>query len=138
MSRNQPQLDRKSANALGLNRVYSPEHCKPVVDIIFIHGLGGRSHYTWSYKKDLERFWPVSVTGATSEQKPASKPMRCDTKLRMRIILSSERERNPIVVTEPVERREGGVLTRSVRSQVGSCWRSTWKAGVAGVLELTD
>ncbi|KAJ5449516.1 uncharacterized protein N7458_005965 [Penicillium daleae] len=46
------------ANSLGLTNVYSPGHCKPVVDIIFIHGLGGRSHYTWSYKKDLALFWP--------------------------------------------------------------------------------
>lgn len=54
----QSQLGRKTANSLGLTHVYSPEHCKPVVDIIFIHGLGGQSHYTWSYKKDLELFWP--------------------------------------------------------------------------------
>ena len=54
----QPQLTRKTANPLGLTHVYSPGHCKPVVDIIFIHGLGGQSHYTWSYKKDLELFWP--------------------------------------------------------------------------------
>lgn len=54
----QPQLSRETANPLGLTSVYSPRHCKPVVDIIFIHGLGGRSHYTWSYKKDLALFWP--------------------------------------------------------------------------------
>lgn len=54
----QPQLSRKTANSLGLTNVYSPGHCKPVADIIFIHGLGGRSHYTWSYKKDLALFWP--------------------------------------------------------------------------------
>lgn len=54
----QLQLTRKTANPLGLTSVYSPGHCKPVADIIFIHGLGGQSHYTWSYKKDLELFWP--------------------------------------------------------------------------------
>ena len=54
----QPQLSRKTANALGLTHVYSPPHCKPVVDIIFIHGLAGRSHSTWCYNRDLEYFWP--------------------------------------------------------------------------------
>lgn len=60
MSKEHPERlnHKKTTNALGLTLVYSPEHCKPIVDIIFIHGLGGRSHYTWSYKKDLERFFP--------------------------------------------------------------------------------
>lgn len=54
----EPELNRKTANALGLTRVYNPQHCKPVVDIIFIHGLGGRSHDTWCYKRNLDFFWP--------------------------------------------------------------------------------
>ena len=58
LNHEQRQLSRKTANGLGLTNVYSPKHCKPIVDIIFIHGLGGQSHFTWSYKKDLKLFWP--------------------------------------------------------------------------------
>lgn len=45
-------------NPPGLSVICEPENRKPTVDIVFIHGLGGRSHYTWSYKKDLDFFWP--------------------------------------------------------------------------------
>jgi hypothetical protein len=41
----------------GLNVVYEPEGGHKV-DIIFVHGLGGTARLTWSWKKDLEYFWP--------------------------------------------------------------------------------
>jgi hypothetical protein len=41
----------------GLNVVYEPEGGHKV-DIVFVHGLGGTARLTWSWKKDLEYFWP--------------------------------------------------------------------------------
>ena len=38
--------------------VYKPEHTQKV-DIVFIHGLGGTSRFTWSKYKDPELFWPL-------------------------------------------------------------------------------
>jgi hypothetical protein len=41
----------------GLSVVYKPEG-EHKVDIVFVHGLGGTARLTWSWKKDLEYFWP--------------------------------------------------------------------------------
>lgn len=41
---------------LGLSLIVDPE--SPVVDIIFVHGLGGTSRGTWSKDKNPELFWP--------------------------------------------------------------------------------
>ncbi|KAI9725250.1 MAG: hypothetical protein M1828_003431 [Chrysothrix sp. TS-e1954] len=41
---------------LGLTLVYS--YPQPVVDIIFVHGLGGTSKGTWSLGRDPQNFWP--------------------------------------------------------------------------------
>ncbi|KAL3420621.1 nacht and wd domain protein [Phlyctema vagabunda] len=46
----------KSSDHLGLNVIFEPED--PLVDIIFVHGLGGTSRATWSYNRDLDFFWP--------------------------------------------------------------------------------
>lgn len=44
---------------LGLTTVYEPIPLStPIVDIIFIHGLGGSSRKTWSYTRDPDHFWP--------------------------------------------------------------------------------
>ncbi|KAK4214235.1 hypothetical protein QBC37DRAFT_440338 [Rhypophila decipiens] len=43
--------------ALGLSTVHS--HPEPVVDIIFVHGLGGKSRRTWSWQYDPQKFWPL-------------------------------------------------------------------------------
>ncbi|KAI1749523.1 WD40 repeat-like protein [Xylaria castorea] len=40
----------------GLNLLYSPS--EPIVDIIFVHGLGGGSRKTWSKTELLNHYWP--------------------------------------------------------------------------------
>ncbi|KAI3396558.1 hypothetical protein diail_12082 [Diaporthe ilicicola] len=44
---------------LGLNVVYTPDNGRKV-DIVFIHGLGGTSKWTWSKHKNSELFWPLT------------------------------------------------------------------------------
>ncbi|KAI0431150.1 NACHT and WD domain protein [Xylaria sp. FL1042] len=41
---------------LGLNLLYSPP--EPILDIVFVHGLGGGSRKTWSKTESLSHFWP--------------------------------------------------------------------------------
>ncbi len=41
---------------VGLMAVNLPHH--PVVDIIFIHGLGGSAWRSWSWEHDPRNFWP--------------------------------------------------------------------------------
>lgn len=53
-----PPRPKNTKNPPGLTVIYEPKNCKPIVDIVFIHGLGGSSHYTWSYRKDSDFFWP--------------------------------------------------------------------------------
>ena len=48
-----------SAGPLGLNIVYAPELEKRKADIVFIHGLGGTSRFTWSKNKNPDLFWPL-------------------------------------------------------------------------------
>lgn len=42
---------------MGLSVVFEPEKTRSV-DIIFVHGLGGTSHQTWSKNRDEGLFWP--------------------------------------------------------------------------------
>lgn len=42
---------------MGLNTLYDPGEIA-LVDIIFVHGLGGDSKKTWSGSRDAESFWP--------------------------------------------------------------------------------
>lgn len=49
--------DRRS-DPLGLTVLYAPEADQRVVDILFIHGLGGTSLRTWCKNKDLSFLWP--------------------------------------------------------------------------------
>lgn len=52
------RTDQLQANEpLGLNVVYSPTG-ERVADVVLVHGLGGTSRLTWSWKKDLSLFWP--------------------------------------------------------------------------------
>ncbi|KAJ5553326.1 hypothetical protein N7494_002704 [Penicillium frequentans] len=44
---------------MGLNVVYSPGTGRKV-DIVFIHGLGGSSRWTWSKYKNPDLFWPLT------------------------------------------------------------------------------
>ncbi|KAF2963835.1 hypothetical protein GQX73_g9741 [Xylaria multiplex] len=41
---------------LGLHIIHQPDHV--VLDIIFVHGLGGHSRRTWSKNHDPSLFWP--------------------------------------------------------------------------------
>lgn len=41
---------------LGLNLLYSPS--EPLVDFIFVHGLGGGSRKTWSKTSSISHYWP--------------------------------------------------------------------------------
>ena len=43
---------------LGLNVVYCPKDGHKV-DVVFIHGLGGTSRWTWSKFRDPALFWPA-------------------------------------------------------------------------------
>ena len=42
---------------LGLHVIHQPE-CPAILDIIFVHGLGGDSRKTWSKNHDPALFWP--------------------------------------------------------------------------------
>jgi hypothetical protein len=45
-----------SSNNLGLTLIHTcPE---PLVDLIFVHGMGGTSRKTWSWQRDPQNFWP--------------------------------------------------------------------------------
>jgi hypothetical protein len=46
-----------SADPLGLSLIH--ESSDPVVDFIFVHGLGGSSYRTWSWNHDRQYFWPI-------------------------------------------------------------------------------
>ncbi|KAI9778642.1 MAG: hypothetical protein M1816_004005 [Peltula sp. TS41687] len=41
---------------LGLNLLYSPS--EPLIDLIFVHGLGGGSRKTWSKTSFVAHYWP--------------------------------------------------------------------------------
>ena len=41
---------------IGLTAVWSPS--RPILDIIFVHGLGGTSGKTWCHDRDPGTFWP--------------------------------------------------------------------------------
>jgi hypothetical protein len=44
---------------LGVTVVYTPDNAHKV-DIVFVHGLGGTSRWTWSKNKSPELFWPLT------------------------------------------------------------------------------
>ncbi|KAI0426550.1 hypothetical protein F5Y09DRAFT_59910 [Xylaria sp. FL1042] len=44
---------------LGLNVVYTPDNAHKA-DIVFVHGLGGSSRWTWSKNKEPRLFWPLT------------------------------------------------------------------------------
>ena len=49
-------LFRDIKGPLGLNILHDPH--EPVIDFIFVHGLGGGSRKTWSLSEDPQHFWP--------------------------------------------------------------------------------
>ncbi|KIM97612.1 hypothetical protein OIDMADRAFT_105167 [Oidiodendron maius Zn] len=46
----------KGLDAIGLTTLHTPDEV--VVDLIFVHGLRGGSHSTWTKNKDVSLFWP--------------------------------------------------------------------------------
>jgi len=48
--------DDDAKGSLGLNLLYHP--ADPVVDFVFVHGLGGGSRKTWSKSSNLKHYWP--------------------------------------------------------------------------------
>lgn len=51
------KTEQGTVDELGLHVVYQPSSPAPL-DIIFVHGLGGASHRTWSKNQDHSLFWP--------------------------------------------------------------------------------
>ena len=51
--------DDTEPGPLGLNVVYTPPNGHKA-DIVFVHGLGGNSRWTWSKYKNPELFWPLT------------------------------------------------------------------------------
>ncbi|MCJ1392169.1 hypothetical protein MMC18_005036 [Xylographa bjoerkii] len=47
----------RGADPLGLNIIYESKP-QATVDIVFVHGLGGSSHKSWSKDRNPELFWP--------------------------------------------------------------------------------
>ena len=45
-----------SDNPIGLTAIWAPP--EPIIDIIFVHGLGGNSVQTWCFDENLATFWP--------------------------------------------------------------------------------
>ena len=45
-------------NPEGIHSFYCPKGVAPLVDVFFIHGLGGKSEQSWSRHKTLKFFWP--------------------------------------------------------------------------------
>ncbi|KAI5918945.1 NACHT and WD domain protein [Camillea tinctor] len=52
------RISETDPGPLGLNVIYTPKNGHKA-DIIFIHGLGGTSRFTWSKNKDPNLFWPL-------------------------------------------------------------------------------
>ena len=55
-TRDQDQIEGPKG-PIGLNTLYDPDE-EVVVDLIFVHGLNGGSHSTWTKNGDASLFWP--------------------------------------------------------------------------------
>lgn len=55
-----PSMSRRDSisDPFGLTLVNTNSIQDPEGDIIFVHGVGGTSHKTWSYQRDTNYFWP--------------------------------------------------------------------------------
>ena len=49
---NSNELDEDAKGSLGLSLLHDASD--PIVDFVFVHGLGGGSRKTWSYSSDLQ------------------------------------------------------------------------------------
>lgn len=54
-----PKPSECDPGPLGLNVVYTPNNGHKA-DIVFVHGLGGTSHLTWSKYRNPALFWPLT------------------------------------------------------------------------------
>lgn len=50
--------EERLTNPEGIHSFYCPKGVAPLVDVFFIHGLGGKSEQSWSRHKTLKFFWP--------------------------------------------------------------------------------
>lgn len=48
---------QSAMDPLGLTLIHCPDD--PILDIIFVHGLGGTSFGTWSFEHNTDNFWPI-------------------------------------------------------------------------------
>ncbi|KAL8751221.1 MAG: hypothetical protein Q9184_006133 [Pyrenodesmia sp. 2 TL-2023] len=55
-----PSGQRIPVNRYGLTEVYAPEDAKPTVDVVFVHGLNGDPHNTWT-SETSNIFWPAQI-----------------------------------------------------------------------------
>lgn len=53
------ESDHSDPGPLGLQVLYTPPNGHKA-DIVFIHGLGGSSRWTWSKNHKAELFWPLT------------------------------------------------------------------------------
>lgn len=60
-SPNSPSYESSKSDPgpLGLHVLYAPDHGHKA-DIVFVHGLGGSSRWTWSKHHKAELFWPLT------------------------------------------------------------------------------
>ncbi|KAL4963063.1 uncharacterized protein BDV14DRAFT_202312 [Aspergillus stella-maris] len=54
-----PKKTPNETNPLGLNVIYAPRNGHKA-DIVFVHGLGGTSRWTWSKDHNDDLFWPLT------------------------------------------------------------------------------
>ncbi|KAH7363682.1 hypothetical protein BKA66DRAFT_573378 [Pyrenochaeta sp. MPI-SDFR-AT-0127] len=54
-AKEKPKYRRVSKNPLGLTAIATP--ATPLIDLIFLHGLGGGSLTTWSWNHDSRKCW---------------------------------------------------------------------------------
>ncbi|KAL8653022.1 MAG: hypothetical protein Q9226_004017 [Calogaya cf. arnoldii] len=61
---------RIPVNRFGLTEVFSPTPTKPEVDVVFVHGLNGDPHNTWT-SETTKTFWPARILPPILEEEKA-------------------------------------------------------------------